>query len=125
MIPIIRFHRLLKSFKYAFKGLWYTLCEEQNFRIHLIFTAIVILLAFFFRISTQEFLILIIVITLVLMAELINTIFERIVDILRPRLHPYAEKVKDMMAAVVLVAAISASLVGLLIFLPKVLEFFK
>ena len=52
--------------------------------------------------------------------ELINTIFEKVVDVLRPRIHHYAEVIKDIMAAAVLVSSIGAVIIGVLIFLPYI-----
>ena len=121
---MIKFGRLLKSFKYSFKGLVVAFKEEQNFRIHLFLTILVIILMFLLKISIIESLILIICIALVIIAELVNSIFERIVDIMKPRLHDSAKKIKDMMAATVLVASIAALIVGLIIFIPKIFDLF-
>jgi len=54
----------------------------------------------------------------VLILELINTVVERVVDILKPRIHPYARLIKDLMAAVVLISSIVAVIVGIIIFYP-------
>lgn len=124
-MPLVNFKRLLKSFGYSFKGLIYTIKEEQNFRIHLLFVILVIVLIFILKVTKIEALILIISMTFVLFAELVNSILERIVDILKPRIHSYAMMIKDMMAATVLVAAISAVIVGLIIFLPRILNLFN
>lgn len=124
-VSFIRFRRLLKSFKYAISGLLYVLKEEQNFRIHILATIIVVILIFTLEVSEYEAFILIISISLVLIGELVNSVFERIVDILKPRLHPYAEKVKDMMAAIVLIASLSSIILGLWIFVPKILALSK
>lgn len=121
---MIDLRRVRKSFKYAISGLIYVFKEEQNFRVHTITAVTVVILGFILKISFFEWIALIICIALVLMAELINTIFERIVDILKPRLHPYAERIKDMMAGIVIVAAVLSLILGLLIFLPKILAFF-
>jgi diacylglycerol kinase len=121
-MSFIRFRRLFKSFKYAVSGLLYVLKEEQNFRVHIFASFIVVVLMFVLGVSKYEAFILIISISLVLIGELVNSIFERIVDILKPRLHPYAGKVKDMMAAVVLVAALSSIIIGLWIFVPKMVS---
>ena len=59
------------------------------------------------------------------MIKTINSIFERIIDILRPRFHPEAKIIKDMMAAIVLIASISSVVIGLSIFLPKIFELFS
>lgn len=124
-MSLIRFRRLLKSFKYAVSGLIYVFREEQNFRVHSIAAIFVIILMILFKVSKIEAFVLIISMVLVLISELVNSIFERIVDILKPRLHPYAEKVKDMMAAVVLMAALSSIILGLWIFIPKILVLLK
>lgn len=121
---MVDFKRLLKSFKYSFKGLAIVFKEEQNFRIHLIFVVFVVVFMILFKVSVIEVLILIICMALVIIAELINSIFERIVDILKPRIHSYAEVVKDMMAATVLVAAVAAIVIGLVIFAPKIWDLF-
>jgi diacylglycerol kinase len=120
----IKIRRLVQSFKYAFKGVIYSFKEEQNIKIHFIVTAVIIIFAIYFRISALEIIALIIVIFFVIAMELVNTILERVVDIIKPRMHPYAKNIKDMQAAVVLMAAIASILVGIIIFLPKILELF-
>lgn len=122
---MINFKRLIKSFGYSFKGLIYTFKEEQNFRIHLFVALLVIILMIILKVSKIEALVLIIAMTLVIFAELINSIFERIVDILKPRIHSYAMVIKDMMAATVLVAAIASVAIGTIIFLPKIFDLFN
>jgi diacylglycerol kinase len=61
----------------------------------------------------------------VLITELTNTVVERVVDILKPRIHPYARLVKDIMAAVVLISAVMAVVVGVIIFYPYFRNFFN
>jgi len=121
---VLRFGRLLKSFKYAGKGIFYAFREEQNIKIHFLLAIVAILLAIYFQISIGEIIALVVVISLVLVAELINTVLERIVDIIKPRMHPYAKSIKDMQAGTVLVAAAAALVVGLLIFAPRVWQIF-
>ncbi len=121
---MLRFVRLLKSFKYAGKGIFYAFREEQNVKIHFLLATVAILLAIYFQISIEEIIALVIVIALVLVAELINTVLERIVDIIKPRMHPYAKSIKDMQAGVVLIASAAAVVVGLLIFAPRVWQIF-
>ena len=57
----------------------------------------------------------------VLITELINSLIERVIDYIKPELHPKAKIIKDISAAVVLVAAITSIIVGLIIFIPKIL----
>lgn len=110
--------RFFKSFKYAFRGLKYVFKNEQNFQIDLMAGAFVIALMFIFNIRGWEKVALFLVIFSVLVIELINTIMERVVDILKPRVHPYAQLIKDIMAAAVLLASVGAVIIGFIIFYP-------
>lgn len=121
---MIKFKRLLKSFKYALTGLNKVLWEEQNFQIDLFAALLILFLAVYFQIKAWQFIILILVIALVLILEIINSIFERLLDLLKPRLHNYVEDIKDMTAAAVFIGAICAFLIGLIIFLPYIIEKF-
>ena len=116
--------RLLKSFRHALCGLRNALAWEQSLRIQLIISLIVIFLMFYFPTRRLEKVALILVIMGVLTLELINTIFERLSDILKPRAHHYIKDIKDIMAATVLVASIGALIIGLLILGPYILQKF-
>ena len=120
----IKLRRLIQSFKYAGKGIYYALKEEQNMKIHFMLSFVVLIFAFIFKISAYEAIALVLVISFVVAMEMINTVLERVMDIIKPRMHPYAKHVKDMLAAVVLIGAFASALVGLIIFLPKILELF-
>jgi len=115
---MIKIKRLVKSFLYAFKGLIKTFKEEQNFKIHIFATIIVILFAWYLKVSKSEWMALTIVIGLVVLMEIINSAIERITDVLKPRIDSYVKEIKDITAAGVLIAAIVAIAVGLIIFLP-------
>lgn len=110
--------QLGKSFKYALKGLSRVAAEEQNFRIQLIVAAAVVGGMFIFDLTFGERALLTLAIVLVLVLELLNSIFERMVDILKPRIHHYVEDIKDIMAGTVLVASVGAVIIGYLIFWP-------
>lgn len=110
------FTRLIKSFGYAFRGLLKTWREEQNLQIHTIIATIVVICGFIFRISAIEWLFLIIMITLVILMEIVNSAIERVTDLLKPRIHGYVKEIKDIMAAAVLLSSISAVIVGLIVF---------
>ncbi|MCH7492371.1 diacylglycerol kinase family protein [Patescibacteria group bacterium] len=114
----INIRKLGKSFRYATRGIWYVFKNEQNIRLQILVSIGVIFLMIYLRVSLWQAIILILVIASVLVLELINTIFEKMVDILRPRIHYYAEVIKDVMAAAVLVTSIAAVIVGILIFAP-------
>ncbi len=112
-------HNLFKSFLFAFKGIALIL-KERNFIIHLIAASIAIALGFIFTISVNEWLAIIICMSMVLCLEIINTAIEKTIDLLHPQIHPKAGAIKDLAAAAVLVAAIAALIVGLVVFVPKV-----
>ncbi len=109
------FKKLVRSFLHAIRG-FKCVFREQNFKIQIVFAVIVIFFILFFGLRTWEATVLVMMTVLVLVLEIINSIFERIVDILEPRVHPYAKTIKDMMAAAVLVASIGAVFIGTVIF---------
>jgi len=121
---MFKLKRLYKSFTYAFSGLAKVFWEERNFRIHALISLLVIILAYYFRIAVWQLAILILIIALILILEIINTIFERLLDLLKPRIHQYVKDIKDMTAAAVLVGAWAAVLLGILIFLPYLIKEF-
>ncbi len=118
------FKKIYQSFKCAFRGFKYVLRNEQNFQLEVLIAAFVVFLMVIFDIRGVEKVALFLVIFSVLAMELINTIVERVVDILKPRVHPYAQLIKDMMAATVLVVVTGAVIVGFIIFYPYFKELF-
>ena len=116
-MTVFSFKKLARSFSHAIGG-FKCVFREQNFKIQIVFSITVFILILLFDLKIWEIVVLIMMVTLVLVLEIINSIFERIMDILQPRVHPYAKTVKDMMASAVLVASLGAFFVGLLIFWP-------
>lgn len=114
--------QVAKSFRYAAKGIVTVAKEEQSFRIQLVAAAVVVVLMFALGLKVSEKALLTMAVVLVLVLELVNSIFERMVDILKPRIHHYVEDIKDIMAGTVLVASLGALLIGLLIFWPYVVR---
>ncbi len=112
--------RFKRSLSHAKDGLIYALKQEKNFRIELFFAIFVVFFMIFFGVKNWEAVILIIMILGVLIAELANTVLERIVDILKPRIHPYARLIKDLMAAIVLMVATVSIIIGVIIFYPYI-----
>lgn len=111
-------HRFARSVRYALAGLWYILRHETNFQIELLAALVVVILMIVTPLRTIEYIVLTGAIFSVLIMEIINTVFERMVDVLKPRVHPYAKTMKDMMAAAVLLSAILSVILGILIFWP-------
>ncbi|MCB9802467.1 diacylglycerol kinase family protein [Candidatus Nomurabacteria bacterium] len=108
--------KFLSSLKHARRGLKTIFFSERNFRNHLSIAIVVLLFAWWRKIDLDHWLILLLVIALVLILEIINSSLERLVDILAPQTHQVAKEIKDSMAAMVLVAAMMAVLVGIIIF---------
>jgi diacylglycerol kinase len=118
-------HRLkefARSLGFAWRGLKYVVKNENNFQNEMAAGAVVLAAMVYFRVSRGESIVLILVIMGVLIMEMLNTIMERVVDILKPRVHPYARLIKDLMAASVLMASIMAIVIGLIIFIPYILK---
>ena len=115
-----RINQFVKSLTCATRGFAYALKNEKNFQNELAIAILVIVMMWYFHVTRTEMIALVLVIASVLILELLNTIMERVVDILKPRIHPYARLIKDLMAAVVLISAIFAVIVGLIIFLPYI-----
>ena len=113
--------RLIHGFGYAGRGIYSAIKSEQNFAIELCFAIIAIIMGFFLKISLIEFAIIALTIALVLSLELVNTSIEYTVDMAMPEIHPLAKVAKDVSAGAVLLAAITSVIVGLIIFLPKIL----
>jgi diacylglycerol kinase (ATP) len=111
----------IKSFKYAFNGLKILFREEHNARIHLFITLLAIVLGFVLKISALEWVAVMLVIGLVFITEIVNTSIENIADFISPEKHAKIKVIKDLAAAAVIVSAIISVLIGLIIFLPKLL----
>jgi diacylglycerol kinase len=117
-IHVLDFRQLKRSIHFAGSGLTRVFREEQNFRIQIFVAVLVICAMLFFDLAAVERGILTLAIAMVLVLELMNSIVERVVDLLKPRVHIHVKEVKDVMAGTVLVAAGAAVLVGVLIIWP-------
>ena len=115
--------KTLESFNNAITGIIDTVRTERNMIIHLIAAVCILIVSFFFDISKFEFLILAVTITMVIAAELINTAIEAAIDMTTNYYHPLAKVAKNAAAGAVLVTAISAVLVGYVIFWDKLSSF--
>ncbi|MBZ0242900.1 MAG: diacylglycerol kinase family protein [Bacteroidales bacterium] len=115
----------LKSFSFAFNGLRLLLKEEHNSWIHLSAAICVVIAGFVFNISAFEWIAIVFAIGLVITLELINSSIENIADFVSPDKHDKIKKVKDLAAAAVLISAVTALVVGLIVFIPKILDFWE
>ncbi|MEK7615154.1 MAG: diacylglycerol kinase [Patescibacteria group bacterium] len=122
---MIDFKRLKQSFTHALRGVVVVFQSEQSFRLQIFGALLIILFGIWLRIRTWEWIILLGLIGSVLCLEMVNSVFERIIDTFKPRIHPIVRDIKDIMAATVLTMSSIALLVGVLIFWPYVLVFIR
>jgi len=113
-------HSLLESFNWAFEGIVWVLRHERNMRIHFAIAIAVVVGALFFALSKLELIALLVAISFVLIAEMLNTAIERAIDTFSTELHPSAKIAKDVAAGAVLIASINALAVAYLIFYDRV-----
>lgn len=101
------------------------LASERNTRIHATCAAMVVGFGFWLKVKPGEWAILFLTITLVFTAEAFNTSIEKLVDMVSPERKPQAGLVKDIAAGAVLISALGAVIVGLMIFGPKIIDWFN
>lgn len=112
--------KLKRSFTHAFRGLYWVLRTEWNFRIHLGVCILAVLLGFALEISLFEWLALILCSALVIVSEILNTALEYLADAVHPEVDHRVGRSKDSAAAGVMIAAVAAFVVGAIVFLPKI-----
>jgi len=112
--------KILKSFRYSFNGIKIH-SQQHNFMSMLMSASFVILLGFILQISYFEWLILILIMSIVLSLEALNTALEKILDYLEPDLSDKIKTIKDLIAGAVAITIFASMIIGLLIFLPKIL----
>lgn len=116
----------VRSFEFALQGIRTVFKEERNMRTHVIMGVLAVIAGFIFKLNKSEWLWLMLVIFLVLLVEIINTIFENVVDMVTDfHFHPIGKKIKDMAAGAVLLTSCFALLVGLILFVPKIGQIIK
>jgi undecaprenol kinase len=113
-----------KSTNHGLRGLEIFIKTTHNLWLHIFFAALAIYLGFILNLSSVEWAIIVLAIGLVIIIEAINTAIEIDIDLTSPTYHPYAKDTKDVAAAAVSMAVIVAGIIGLLIFLPKILVFY-
>lgn len=114
--------KLKNSFKYAIQGIKSALKTEQNLKIHFVVTVLAIILGVVLKINFTEWAICFLLFGFVITAELLNTAIEVTVDLAMPERNEKAKLAKDIAAGAVLVSAIVSILVGIVIFLPKIIN---
>lgn len=119
---VFSFKSLTRSLRHALRGIVTTAHEEHSFRVQLVAGLAVVVLMWIFQISAAERAILALAVAFVLVLELLNSVVERFVDVVKPRVHHYAMVIKDIMAGAVLISSLGAILVGVAILGPHVIS---
>ncbi|TCC93236.1 diacylglycerol kinase family protein [Pedobacter frigiditerrae] len=113
--------KFLKSFIYSFNGLSYAFRTQLSFRVHCLAAVLVVLLGLYFKLNSYEWLWIAIAIAVVVILELVNTAIEILVDLVSPEQNPKAGAIKDVASAAVLIGGLMALVIGLIIFVPKLI----
>ena len=111
----------LRSFNHAFRGISIIFKTQHNIWVQVVISIIVVILGIFLRISHTEWALVVLSMFVVISAEAFNTAIEIDMDLTSPNFHPFAKDTKDVASAGVLLTALGASIVGLIIFIPKML----
>lgn len=112
----------LESFRYAFSGIWYTFRTQRNAQIHLAIAVAILMLGVVLKLNLAEWAILTLTTGFVISVEMLNTVAEAAMDYATSDFTPQVKIVKDVAAGAVLVAAITAVVVGLLILGPPLIQ---
>ncbi len=113
---------LWRSFGYAFEGLCDVIANERNMRIHIGIALVTIIGAMWLHFSLFKWAILLLVIAGIFVIEIINSAIERTVDLVTEEFHPLAKRAKDAAAAAVFIYSLFAVVIGLILFLPPLLQ---
>ena len=114
----------IRSIQFAFEGWVTVLRDEKNTWVHAFFSLLSIWLGIWLKITNDQWILLILTIGMVWIAEFFNSAIEMMIDLISPEIHQSAKKSKDIGAAAVLIAAIASVVIGLIMFLPPFLQKF-
>lgn len=114
--------KLIKSISFARAGAKHSLSTQRNLWIHLLIGAAVMMAGYYFALSLAEMALLVLTIVVVVVTEMLNTAIEEMVNLVKPDHHPQAGLVKNIAAAAVLMAAVGSVIIGLIIFLPRMIR---
>lgn len=118
----VKTKKLINSFKYALQGFFTSFRKERNMKIHILIMLLVIIIGLILKINIMEWFICIILFGIVIAGEMFNTAIETTVDIAMPYKDKRAKIAKDISAGAVLVLAITSVIIGLMIFIPKIID---
>ena len=113
-----------KSLSFAINGIKYCFKMEKHYKFHIFAFILIMILSFLLKLSSIEFIFIIAVSFLVIITEMLNTCVEVIVDMITKDYNILAMYAKDLGAGAVLISSILAVIIGLIIFIPKIMRFF-
>jgi PAP2 family protein len=113
-----------KSLSFAINGIKYCFKMEKHYKFHIFAFILIMILSFLLKLSSIEFIFIIAVSFLVIITEMLNTCVEVIVDMITKDYNVLAMYAKDLGAGAVLISSILAVIIGLIIFIPKIMRFF-
>lgn len=125
MVSRFRPHSWRQKFGHAFRGLRRALRTQHSFAVHLAVAAVVVLVATALRVSATDWALLVLAIGLVLVAETFNTAVESLARAVDTRFHPRLRDALDIASGAVLLAAGTAVVIGLIVFLPQFLRLLR
>lgn len=112
--------KFLLGFVFAIQGLAVLVKTERNFKFHLFALFCISIVGFLFKIEKTEWLAILLISSIILTAEALNSAIEKLCNHLHPKIHPAIKSVKDIAAAAVLISSIIAFIIAGLIFLPRI-----
>lgn len=115
----------IDSVKNCLEGISYTITNENNFKREMILGILAVILSAVLKISLLEWIVVILLINFVLVCELLNTALEKTVDLYTTKYNETAKIVKDVAGASVLVMCTFSAIIGVIIFLPKIINLIK
>jgi len=118
------FRKRLSSFKYAFQGVKRLFSCEPNAWIHFTIAVLVVIAGLFLSLSVMEWIIIVLLFGIVFAAEAFNSSIECLSDAVTPEYNEHIKHTKDLAAAAVLLVSIAAAIIGLIIFIPKIIVLF-
>lgn len=110
------------SFQNAFHGIWTAITTQANIRIHFIIASLVIFVAVYLQLSLSHILALVLAISLVMLSEMTNTAIEFLCDAITLEHNENIKRAKDISAGAVLISAIFAALIGIIVFVPRIMQ---
>lgn len=110
----------IKSVGFAFKGAYLLITTEASIKIQFFIGVIMTIAGFYYNLDATEWCIQILVITLIIAIEGINTAIEEIANFIHPEYHPKIGLIKDLAAGAVFIVAIAAVIIGCIIYFPKI-----